>query len=497
MRRSLARSRGVTSSSAPTTLTGYGITDSLSTAARLAGGGQLKAGLTLDMASGVVTPGTVGDSTHIPQITVDTYGRVTAATQVAASGGGYSQTVQTIATGSTVTVSTGTDVLEVKSGVAFPLVVTLPTGSTMLKPLYIVDQTGTAGQVKTISVARAGSDTIRGGTANVVCVARPYGQAIVTSNQGSPADFMVLGSTWGCAIFGVSGTWIAPPDITWWEATGVGAGGGGGSGAAGTASTAATGGAGGSGGEAQHLRFQAASLPGNATTTGLTVTVGTGGAGGANVTNSGSAVAGNPGASPANGTTIQDSTTAFYLACFPGTGGGGGKTTAVAAAGGGAAGPVSTWGGGGTFPGSAGASSSATGAAGSQPVSLASNGSLAAQSGASGGGCTSGNANSAGGTGGPIGGQLVNGTSTDPGQGGTAGTTGGGNGGNGVAFNGGPICGGPGGGGGGSNATGNAGHGGNGGSYGGGGGGGGSCQGAHTSGAGGNGANGICVIWCG
>ena len=61
-----------------------------------------------------VTPGTYGDSTNIPQITVDQQGRVTAATQVAAAGGGgggmspfYESLVKPAAASFTVSTSTG------------------------------------------------------------------------------------------------------------------------------------------------------------------------------------------------------------------------------------------------------------------------------------------------------------------------------------------------------------------------------------------------------
>ncbi len=52
------------------------------------GGGNLSADLNLSHADSGVTPGTYGDATNVAQITVDEFGHVTAAANVAISGGG-------------------------------------------------------------------------------------------------------------------------------------------------------------------------------------------------------------------------------------------------------------------------------------------------------------------------------------------------------------------------------------------------------------------------
>jgi hypothetical protein len=51
------------------------------------GGGDLSANRSIGLADTAVTPGTYGDSTHVPSITVDQKGRVTAASQSAFSSG--------------------------------------------------------------------------------------------------------------------------------------------------------------------------------------------------------------------------------------------------------------------------------------------------------------------------------------------------------------------------------------------------------------------------
>lgn len=63
----------------PTTLSGYGVTDSLLTTAPIAGGGVLASGLTITHATSGVTAGNYGDSTHIAAFHVDVDGHITAA----------------------------------------------------------------------------------------------------------------------------------------------------------------------------------------------------------------------------------------------------------------------------------------------------------------------------------------------------------------------------------------------------------------------------------
>lgn len=54
----------------------------------LTGGGNLASNVTVALANTAVTPNTYGDSTHVPQFTVDQQGRITGVTNVTISGGG-------------------------------------------------------------------------------------------------------------------------------------------------------------------------------------------------------------------------------------------------------------------------------------------------------------------------------------------------------------------------------------------------------------------------
>lgn len=63
-------------------------TTQINTTAPIQGGGDLSANRTISLADTAVTPGTYGDATHVAQFTVDQKGRITAAANVAITGGG-------------------------------------------------------------------------------------------------------------------------------------------------------------------------------------------------------------------------------------------------------------------------------------------------------------------------------------------------------------------------------------------------------------------------
>lgn len=56
----------------------------------LTGGGALSADVTLSLATTAVTPGTYGNGSTYPSFTVDSYGRITAASGITLSAGGVS-----------------------------------------------------------------------------------------------------------------------------------------------------------------------------------------------------------------------------------------------------------------------------------------------------------------------------------------------------------------------------------------------------------------------
>ena len=80
----------------------------INTTAPLQGGGDLTADRTLSLAASGVTPGTYGDSFNVGQVTVDAFGRVTAAADVpiANGGGGAAQLVGSIRDDGTISDST-------------------------------------------------------------------------------------------------------------------------------------------------------------------------------------------------------------------------------------------------------------------------------------------------------------------------------------------------------------------------------------------------------
>lgn len=75
----------------------------INTTAPIAGGGSLENDLTLTHDNTAVTPGTYGDATNVAQVTIDAKGHVTAAANVAISGGGGGAAWALAGTGQTAT----------------------------------------------------------------------------------------------------------------------------------------------------------------------------------------------------------------------------------------------------------------------------------------------------------------------------------------------------------------------------------------------------------
>lgn len=89
-------------------------------------------------------------------------------------------------------------------------VVTLPAASAVPggTVLQIIDESGTATTTNTLSWARAGSDTINGGTGNVVAVNSPYGSRSVISDGTSKWTIVPTGEVVGRRF--VSGSYYPP-----------------------------------------------------------------------------------------------------------------------------------------------------------------------------------------------------------------------------------------------------------------------------------------------
>lgn len=341
---------------------------------------------------------------------------------------------------------------------------TLPAASAVNagQLLTIKDESGSVSATLTLTVQRAGSDTIEGQTSIVLTQPRAWLQL---RSNGSNEWSIVGRSMWvDKQTFTSSGTWTKP----WWaganatiDIRALTPSGGGGSGRRGAAGTVRCGGGGGGGASFAQWRMAGVDAPAT-----LTVTIGAAGTGGAAVT--ADDTSGNAGSAPGSLTIVG--TGVALRAVGPGSGGGG--TNAA-----GTAGSAQT-----LFQAGAGGAASASGGAGA----VGGTGGYGGCGGGAGGGVSSANVFGAGGNG------ATSFTSNDgtTGLGGsTAGAAGNSSTGGSQAL---LIPAGSGGGGAGNDA-GAGGNGGNGGVGCGGGGGGASVNG-NASGKGGDGWNGIVVV---
>jgi hypothetical protein len=241
----------------------------------------------------------------------------------------------------------------------------LPTASSLAAgcTVTVSDSVGGVTSTNTLTVTRAGTDTISGATSVVlqaafasatfkdtgsswtivgdeltVATACPSNQFAIASNASgklltcAQPTYANLGGTPPSVVdvqqFTASGTWTNPagcasPVVCHTVISAIGGGGGGGGGAREALGTVGSGGAGGGGGQCiPAMEFLTASLPST-----VTVTVGAGGTAGPGATSAGPGTAGGLG---------TDTLFGSILTAFAGGGGAGGQTAAASGGGSGA-----------------------------------------------------------------------------------------------------------------------------------------------------------------
>jgi hypothetical protein len=350
-----------------------------------------------------------------------------------------------------------------------PRTFTLPAASAVTAgtELVIKDESGTVGATNTLTIARAGSDTLDGATSLVLMSASTWLRLI---SDGVSKWFVSAIKGGLIAEYTASGSLPLPIGVSIIRLLPLGAGGGAGAGRRGAAGSARFGGGGGAAGSLGDVTYSVAEL--SALAASLTITIGSGGSGGA--AQSADDTDGASGTAGGNTTVAAGATTVATGTGGP-LGSGGTNATGAAGAAGAATGTTTTWAG-----GAGGASStSATAANGGA--------SKAAGGGAGGGGIDSSNVARAGGNSG-AGSRDIPGPSASQAGGAATGVNGT------TAITATRGTSGGGGSGGGANTSGAGGTGGNG-TRGGGGGGGGASANGSNSGAGGNGGDGYLRIY--
>jgi hypothetical protein len=100
-----------------------------------------------------------------------------------------------------------TDTVRLTTTLTAPRVLTLPAASAFKvnRIIRILDPIGAVSSTNTISVARTGSDTINGGTSNVVALANPYLSALETSDGSSKWASTQIGAGGGGTATNLAG----------------------------------------------------------------------------------------------------------------------------------------------------------------------------------------------------------------------------------------------------------------------------------------------------
>ncbi len=381
-------------------------------------------------------------------------------------------------------VPAGVTIVTTSATLTAPRTLTLPAASTVPAgvPVTVIDTFGAINGVNTLTIQRAGSDTINGGTSIIMAAPRSASQLFSNGSNAWAFDSGTLRSSNNLLdvlsasearanigalppqinIFTSSGTWTKPAGAKTVNVQLLGGGGGGGSGRKDIAGITKSGGGGGGGGG-----WFVSAVPASVLGATESVTIGAGGIGGAGVTGNANGSAGGQGGS----------TTFNSMLAGGGAGGQGGLTASGA-------------GGAGSMQANAGGAAGTSGIVGQSgnPGTAGSTSQIGGPGGAGAGGVTAAGVAAAGGPGGRSNAiNLAGGTS-----GAIAGA--GGNGLNNAQASSGLFAPGSAGGAGGGGVAVSGGAGGNGGFPSGGGGGGGATETGTASGAGGTGGAGIAII---
>ena len=150
----------------------------ISTTTPLSGGGDLSADRTITLDNTAVTPATYGDATNVAQITIDAKGRITAASDVAISGGGGGSGGTSFSWPPVVSTAVSGSGNAFKGALLMPIVdmtiesisafLNTVSGSTYRAGVYRLDGSDAIDEVTGVSADHTGEPTASGAVVNLV-----------------------------------------------------------------------------------------------------------------------------------------------------------------------------------------------------------------------------------------------------------------------------------------------------------------------------------------